>query len=179
MRESKPDLKGEEVKNIFNNRLGWAGLDDYLPLKRGLWGEPLPETPKDRNAFIYHFFDVTKGQQITDDPKTLEIYRLWRKTDNTRAIPTPAPNRLTIGGKTYPLNPRQHEQYAIEVGTRRKEIVEELVLNPDFIGLPDENKIKILSSAYDAGADAGKALFWEKHGKELEAKPPKAGFKME
>jgi len=109
----------KKVENIFRNRLGWAGLDDKMPLKRGLWGEPLKETPEGRSASIYQFFDVSKGQQITSDPKKLELYRLWRKTDNTRVIPTPPRASVTIQNKTYPLNPQLHERLSELVGKGR------------------------------------------------------------
>jgi hypothetical protein len=181
-REHKPDMTADgfkkKVENIFRNRLGWAGLDDEMPLKRGLWGEPLKETPEGRNAAIYQFFDVSKGQQITSDPKKLELYRLWRKTDNTRVIPTPPRASITIQSKTYPLDTKLHERLSELVGGRREQLADMIITNPNWHTLTDEQKIAMLSMAYDKGMEAGKDEFWKEHGSELEAKPAKSGFQQ-
>lgn len=179
-REYKPDFRAEgfqaKVENIVRNRLGAAKLDDYLPLKRGLWGEPLPETPKDRNAIIYHFFDVFKNQQVTSDPVPLELYRLWRKTDDTRVIPSLVEKTITFGNKTYPLTAEQQSRYAELVGQSRRRIVDAVVVNPNFYKLDDEVRVKMLDQIYDAGLDMGKAMFWKEAGANLTPKPSRAGF---
>lgn len=179
-RDYKPDFRAEgfqkQVENIVRNRLGIAKLDDYIPLKRGLWGEPLPETPKDRNAIIYHFFDVFKNQQVTSDPVPLELYRLWRKTDDSRVIPSLVEKEVTFGNKTYPLTAAQQSRYAELVGKSRRRIVDAVVVNPNFHKLPDEAKVKILDQIYDAGLDQGKAMFWKEDGANLTPKPSRAGF---
>lgn len=180
-REYKPDLTettfNAKVKNLFANKLGWAGLDDYLPLKRGLWGEPLRETPQGRDALIYQLFDVSKGQQITSDPVPLELYRLWRKTADRSVIPTPPLRTITVKDKTYPLDAKQYEQLAIAIGKSRKERVDSLFENAFFMELTDEQKIDVLDKAYKKGAETGKKLFLYEYGDKIEPKPAKTGFK--
>jgi hypothetical protein len=179
-REYKPDFRAEDfsgqVENALRNRLGFAGLDDYLPLKRDFWGQPLRETPEGRNALFYQFFDVSKGRQITDDPATLELYRLWRKTADSKVIPSLVDKQITVANKTYPLNAEQQSKLAELIGTRRKEIVDGLVVNPNFHKLSDEQKVKMLDRAYREGMDYGKALFWREAGSALAPKEAKAGF---
>lgn len=179
-REAKPDFDYSSFKksmeSLVRNRLGVFGMDDYLPLKRGLWGEPLRETPKDKSALLHHFFDVSRGQQITSDPKAIELYKLWRKTDNSKVIPSLVEKNQTFGKETYVLNPDQQSDLAEKVGGIRKEIVESLVTNPEWHKLTDEAKIDILGKAYDKGLKAGKAMFFNERGSELTKKQQKAGF---
>lgn len=181
-RDDKPELTGDsldkKIENVFRNRLGFAGFDEALPVKRGLWGEPLPETPKGRNPYAYHFFDVGKGQQITDDPKTLEMYRLWRKTDDSRAIPTPPSNKLTVRQTTYILTPEQKDRLQELVGQRRSEIMDIVIANPFWQELNDEQKISRLQKIYDKGLERGKKQFLMENEGKLEAKKPKAGFQL-
>lgn len=179
-RQYKPDVKSDTfkkgVENIVRTRLGFAGLDDYMPLKRGLWGEPLPETPKDRNAFFYHFFDISKNKQVTDDPVPLELYRLWRRTGDTKAIPSLPEKRMTVASRNYPLTPELQSRYAELIGAERRRIVDRLVVNPFFQSRNDEQKIKILDRAYREGHERGKVMFWRENGDKLTAAPDKAGF---
>lgn len=172
----KDDNLLKEFGNIVKNRLGVAELDQFLPLKRGLWGEPLLETPKDRNALLYHFFDISKNQQVTDDAVTLELYRLWRKTADTTVIPSLPGKEITVNRTTYPLTPDQQSRYAELVGENRRNIVDKLVVNPNWSQLTDEMQIKLLNMAYERGMDMGKAFFYMETEGELEAKPTRRGF---
>jgi hypothetical protein len=180
-RDYKPDFREEDfskqVANVVKNRLGFSGLDDYLPLKRDFWGQPLRETPKDRSALFYHFFDVTKGKQVTDDPVNVELYRLWRKTADSEVIPSLVGKTSTFNSQTYPLDAAQQSRLAELVGTQRRQIAEVLVTNPEFHKLSDEQKVSVLNKAYQRGQEIGKALFWKEYQGQLEAKPKKAGFK--
>ena len=179
-RQYKPDFREEDFKkqigNVIKNRLGFSGLDDYLPLKRDFWGQPIPETPKDRNALFYHFFDVSKGKQVTDDPVALELYRLWRVTADSKVIPSLVNKEITIGNQTSNLDAAQQSRYAELVGTERRRIVEGMVVNPEFHKLSNEDKIKVLNKAYEAGMAVGKAKFIQEN-PALEPKKPKSGFK--
>lgn len=179
-REYKPDFREDtfrkQMENIVRNKLGIANLDDYLPLKRGLWGEPMRETPEGRNAIMYHFFDVFKNKQVTTDPVPLELFRLWRKTGDTQVIPSLPEKFLTIGGNSYALDSAQQSRYAELVGKARRRIVDAVVVNPNFHNLPDEAKVKLLDRIYRAGLDQGKGQFWQEFGGTLKPKPERAGF---
>lgn len=173
--DTKDDTLVKRINNVVNNRLGVIGLDEYLPLKRDLWGKPVPETPKDRNALIYQFFDITKGKQVTDDPVALELYRLWRKTANTEVIPSLPGKSITFNRQTYQLNPTQQSRLAELVGGARREVVDAMVVNPNFHTAPDETKIQILKRAYDHGKRVGDLLFIQEN-PNLTPKPARAGF---
>lgn len=179
-RENQPDFRAEgftkQVENTIRNKLGFAGLDDYLPLKRGLWGEPLPQTPKGANALFYHFFDISKNRQVTDDPVPIELYKLWRTTGDTRAIPSLPENSLTREGTTYVLTPEQRSHYAELIGKYRRQIVDAMVINPEYQKRTNEGKLDALDSAYDAGMKIGKKQFWDETQSALQPKGARAGF---
>lgn len=179
-RKYMPDLSAdtfaERAKNIIKNRFGVAGYDDYLATKRDLWGEKMEQTPEGRNALLYHLFDISKNKQVTDDPVSLELYDLWRRTADNSVIPSIPTRTVTVENKSYPLNAQQYEKLAETVGRARRMIVDRLVINPKWQDLPDEGKIKILETAYRKGADFGKQRVVSEIFGELEEKPAKAGF---
>lgn len=179
-REFKPEFKEagftKQAENVIRNRLGIAGLDDYLPLKRDLWGRPLRETPEGRNAIIYQFFDITKAKQVSSDPVDLELYRLWRKTDNSRVIPSLPDKNITVLKSTYQLDTPQQVRFAELVGKDRRKIVDALVINPKYQALSDEYKIKLLERAYDSGRDRAKMQLWQEFKGQMAVKPKKEGF---
>lgn len=181
-RKYKPDFseKGfkSQAENIVRMKLGFAGLDDEMPLKRGLWGEPIPETPQGKSAIIYHFFDVSKNKQVTDDPVALELFRLWRTTGDTAVIPSLPMKTFTMEGTTYMLNTEQYEKLSEFVGKYRREIVDGYATNPNFYKLDDDEKIEFLEDAYRQGLKEGKEDFFDEHEDELKEKPKKAGFKQ-
>ncbi len=179
-RNYAPDMKAEGVADEFGkvvkNRFGILGADDYLPAKRDLFGEKMPQTPEGRNSILYHLFDISKGRQVTDDPVKLELYRLWRKTADASVIPSIPQRDITAENQTYPLSNALYSEFSETVGRRRKEIADSLVQNPHFNELTDEQKIKTMEDAWREGLDYGKAVFLDKHQSELKAKQPRAGF---
>ncbi len=173
----RDDSLKARVDNYVNKKLGFAGADEYLPLRRGLWGEPLLETPKDKSALVHHFFDITKGRQVTSDPVNLELYRLWRKTGSTEVIPSIPTREITHHRETYHLNPQQYSRMVELVGQNRRGIVDAKVVNPNFHTRTDEQRIKLLNGAYDIGRDRGTSDFLKENPVETLAKKPKrAGF---
>lgn len=175
-RQYVPEIKDSTIKKAIADRFGILGVDDYLPAKRGLWGEPLKATPENRNAILYHFFDIGKNREISSDPVANELYRLWRTTANNSVIPSIPDRNVTWNRETYPLNDSQYSELSKLVGENRRWIVDMMFRGGNFGKIPDEAKIKLLDSAYREGAELGKTLFMIKHDKELHAKPNRAGF---
>jgi len=136
------------------------------------------ETPKDANALVYQLFSITKGQQVTDDPKALELFRLWRATDNSRIIPTPPKQEFDYMREKFQVPARLMERYTELVGKERAAIVDKFVTNPNWHKLSNDEKIKELEWAYEKGMKYGKGQFWDEHEKELKTKPMKTGFQL-
>ena len=179
-RDYKVEVRGEtfgkSMSNMIRFRLGEKNLDDYMTLRRGLWGEPLPETPKDRNAFMYWFFDITKGQHVTDDPVPLELYRLWRKTGDTKAIPSLPELDMTVGRVRYQLTPAQKSREAQLIGEFRRSMIDELIVNPNYHKLHDERRIQLLDRVWAIGQMRGKMQFFKETRGQLKIAPTKPGY---
>ena len=175
--EVKDDNKLKEFSNLVEQRLRVFGIGKDLPVKRGIWGEPMKETPEGANPWAYHFLDITRGQQVTQDPVAVEIYRLWRRYNNAAVIPTPPSKSLEIDGQRYELTTAQQGELASQVGPIRKQIADSLVQNPNWQELSDEQKSRMLQRAYETGLRIGKQEFLAKNRAALEAKGKAAGFK--
>lgn len=172
----KDDNKLKEFGNLIQQRLRVAGAGKDLPLSRDVWGQPVPETPKGSSPWAYHFLDITKNQQVTQDPASVEVYRLWRRYNDSSVIPTPPSARLETEGSVYELNPQQKSDLESIVGGIRKRIVDAYVANPNFQKLGDEQKVGMLKRAYETGLRVGKKQFMLQHGAELERRNRPAGF---
>lgn len=175
--EVKDDNKLKEFSNLVEQRLRVFGTGKDLPVKRGIWGEPMKETPEGANPWAYHFLDITRGQQVTQDPVAVEIYRLWRRYNNAAVIPTPPSKSMEIDGQRYELTTAQQGELASQVGPIRKQIADSLVQNPNWQELNDEQKSRMLQRAYETGLRIGKQEFLAKNRAALEAKGKAAGFK--
>jgi hypothetical protein len=172
----KDDNKLKEFGNLIQQRLRVAGAGKDLPISRDVWGQPVPETPKGSFPWAYHFLDITKNQQVTQDPASVEVYRLWRRYNDSSVIPTPPSARLETEGSVYELNPQQKSDLESVVGGIRKRIVDAYVANPNFQKLGDEQKVGMLKRAYETGLRVGKKQFMLQHGAELERRNRPAGF---
>lgn len=173
----KDDNKLKEFNNLIQDRLRIFGTGKDLPVRRGLWGEPLPETPEGANPIAYHFLDITRGQQVTQDPVAVEVYRLWRKTGDTAFLPTPPAKSIEVNGEIYELTPAQQDALQASVGPVRKRMMDRIVVNPNYQSLSDTDKKGLIASVYRMGYDAGKLQFLAVHGPDLAAKGKRAGFK--
>ena len=178
-REFKPNLDekkiGKQFENVVRNRLGIFGADDKFPLKRDYWGEPVRETPEGANPWLYHLLDVTKGQVVTDDPVSLELYRLWRETSNSKALPSLISGEVKNRNLTYPLNTAQTSRLQELVGKERRAIVDQIVKNPAYFERPNDKRIEVLNRAYRSGMERGKRMFLREF-PDLEPQLGRAGF---
>lgn len=178
--ESKPVIKDDDKLKEFNNliqqRLRVFGAGKDLPVKRGVWGEPIPETPEGSNPFAYHFLDITKGQQATQDAASVEAYRLWRKYNDPSVIPTPPAASIVVDGERFILTPEQQSEFQRLVGEERKRRADLLVLNPNFTKQDDDYKRRRLTAVYETGLRFGKRKFLREYEDDLKAKGRPAGF---
>lgn len=172
----KDDNKLTEFNNILKQRLRVFGAGKDLPVSRGIWGEPLKETAEGANSFVYQFLDITKSQQVTQDAASVEVYRLWRRYNNSSAIPTPPGPSMEKDGKKYVLTQQQQSDLGALVGERRKQIVDRYVANPNFFKLDDAGKIRMLGRAYQTGLRIGKMEFMQSNQSLIEKKGKAAGF---
>jgi len=190
-REYMPVLKEDTILGSFNNELNrrmkalrlilpGETEPDKLPLKRDLWGEAIPQTPPGRNPWIYNLLDPIRMKAVQADPLNADIYRLWRRTGEERAIPSlPMPNMEVRGVKFEKMTPEQYDRYAQLVGFYRRTLAEKVYMSGAFAKGGDETKLDLLGRAYSEGQKMGKYKFLQElkaNGQSLTPLTQRRGF---
>jgi hypothetical protein len=154
------------LENAVRQRFGMTG---DLPVKRGFWGEKVTSTPEGANPIAYHFFDFTKQRKLPSVPATMEIIRLFEKTQDNRIIPSEVQDKITIKGTSYRLSAQDHERYQELVGGERLNRVNKLIDSPSYQSASVDRKADRYAKAIDRGARMGERKFLQelqKSGKE-------------
>jgi len=190
IRDSKPEFRDDSALQAVGKRLNekYAALGvgipgvkkpSELPPKIDLWGRPMKQHPPGANPWVYSFFDITAGGTIPDDPASVTLYNLWRKTLDDKVYPAiPARVVTEKGERSQPLDYELWSRLQEHVGTFRKRGVDALVNRPEFQMVGDGEKIKILRAIYDKGAELGEAQFKQElvdRGISLEKQKPMRG----
>jgi hypothetical protein len=144
------------LENSVRQRLGMTG---DLPVKRGFWGEKVASTPEGANPIAYHFFDFTKQRKLPSVPATMEIIRLFEKTQDNRIIPAEVQDKITIKGTSYRLSAKDHERYQELVGGERLNRVNKLIDTPSYQSASVDRKADRYAKAIHRGARMGERKF--------------------
>ncbi len=151
-----PELKDPSfVKSLENVVRQKFFLTGDLPSKRDFWGEKVTSTPEGANAIMYHFFDYTKKRDIPNNIRTMEMMRLFDKTQDKNVIPSEVQDNITIKGTKYQLSAKDHERYQEIVGKLRAATLDALINKPDYQSASFDRKAvrfgKILQRAQRVG----------------------------
>jgi hypothetical protein len=144
------------LENSVRQRFGMTG---DLPVKRGFWGEKITSTPEGANPIAYHFFDFTKQRKLPSVPATMEIIRLFEKTQDNRIIPAEVQDKIAIKGSSYRLSAKDHERYQELVGAERLNRVNKLIDSPSYQSASVDRKADRYAKAIDRGARMGERKF--------------------
>jgi hypothetical protein len=144
------------MENAVRQRFGMTG---DLPVKRGFWGEKITSTPEGANPIAYHFFDFTKQRKLPSVPATMEIIRLFEKTQDNRIIPAEVQDKITVKGTSYRLSAQDHERYQELVGGERLNRVNKLIDTPSYQSASVDRKADRYAKAIDRGARMGERKF--------------------
>ena len=174
MRESLPDkiqikdVEGEGPEraiNLFGEVLKrrLPGADEDLPRRIDVWGREIPQTPEGADPVAYNFLDVTKGRNATYDPITIEIYRLFKETEDGDVIPPKPQRNFTIDNVKYRLSPELYEEYSKVRGRANRSAAEELFKSKEFRSLTREEKVVAIRNAYAQVGDDARIQFLQKN----------------
>ena len=187
MTVTKDETFLKSAENEFNRRLNVIGIQlpgapeaDKLPLKRNLWGEGISQTPPGENPWVYNLLDPIRARSIPADPLNADIYRLWRKTADARAVPSiPSPKIEYLGVEYDKMTPDQYDRYTQLVGFFRRTLSEKVYMSGAFSNADSDQRIDMLSTAYSKGARMGKHTFMQElkaKGESLKPLAPRRGF---
>jgi hypothetical protein len=179
MRETMPekfqikDVPGDGVERIINvfgevlsRRL--PSMDEDMPRRIDIWGREVPQTPEGADPIAYNFFDVTKGREVSYDPITLGIYKIFKATDDGDVVPPKPLRNFTLRNVQYRLDPELYEKYARMRGTASRRAAEAMFADNTFKRMKDEDKVTVLRSAYARVGDDVRKEFISKYEKRIE-----------
>ena len=186
-RENLPAIGGEgfikDTVNELNQRFAAIGLQipgtrdpNAMPVRRDLWGEPVEQTPKSENPWIYNFFSAAKSRQIDADPLNATLYSIWRRTADNQVIPSAINPKITYKVTTFErMTPDQYDRYTQLVGFYRRKLAERAYLSGQFQQRGDEVRINLMKRAYDKGLEIGKYRFLKELRESGQSLTPQAG----
>ena len=178
MRETMPDkfqIKGvpgdgvERMINIFGEVLSrrLPSMDEDMSRRIDIWGREVPQTPEGADPIAYNFFDVTKGREISYDPITLGIYKIFKATDDGDVVPPKPLRNFTLDNVKYRLDPELYEDYARMRGKANRRAAEAMFADNTFKRMKDEEKVIVLRSAYAKVGDDARKQFISKYGNRI------------
>jgi hypothetical protein len=178
MRETMPekfqikDVPGEPMErmiNIFGEVLKrrLPSMDEDMPRRIDIWGREVPQTPEGADPIAYNFFDVTKGREVSYDPITLGIYKIFKATDDGDVVPPKPLRNFTLDNVKYRLDPELYEDYARMRGRANRRAAEAMFDDRTFKRMKDEDKVIVLRSAYAQVGDDVRKQFISKYGNRI------------
>ena len=178
MRETMPekfqikDVPGDGVErmiNVFGEVLSrrLPSMDEDMPRRIDIWGREVPQTPEGADPIAYNFFDVTKGREVSYDPITLGIYKIFKATDDGDVVPPKPLRNFTLDNVKYRLDPELYEDYARMRGRANRKAAETMFADKDFKRMRDEDKVIVLRSAYAQVGDDVRKQFIFKYGNRI------------
>lgn len=103
----------------------------------GMFGEPALQTPKGKNAAIYHFFNIANSEKI-DDPLYLEVYKVSKGVGE---IPITAPSeKVKIGPTSFTLSEQDYTYAQMLAGQYKRIVLEAFIQEPSWNTYTDEEK---------------------------------------
>jgi len=178
MRETMPekfqikDVPGDGVErmiNVFKEVLSrrLPSMDEDMPRRIDIWGREVPQTPEGADPIAYNFFDVTKGREVSYDPITLGIYKIFKATDDGDVVPPKPLRNFTLDNVKYRLDPELYEDYARMRGRANRRAAEAMFDDKTFKRMKDEDKVIVLRSAYAQVGDDVRKQFISKYGNRI------------
>ena len=95
------------------------GDDEDLPVRYNMWGEPITNTPKGSNPYVYQILDIFRTTKILQNELTYKVFDLHKVTEDDSVIPSSVRNYYKEGDFTVKLNPHQKSELARLVGEER------------------------------------------------------------
>lgn len=137
-----------------------------LPPMRGMWGEPIRQTPRGSNAFVANVIDPLKIRSYNPSREALFLYNTWKQTRRELGVEAannilpgrPDPN-IKIGGVVYQLNRKQLGQLHFEVGQRQKELLGRAMDSRTFMEAPADFQRDMITRMMDQGSSEGRKAY--------------------
>lgn len=185
VRENTIDTEGKNVPStLYNIARSRFGYDKGMPKQYGMWGEPIPQTPKGENPVVYNLINPFNSRTLNYSKPTEEMMLIYKKTLDKRVIPSEPDKQITVGKTTYRLDTESHQRLKQLVGESRLKLIKQTFNGQYFDSttgkdinwslLPTETKLRIWSKRLDLGEEIGRREFIQ----ERQSKGMEIGKKM-
>lgn len=148
--------------NVMKAKYGiFTGDDKELPLKRGLFGEPIKQNPTQENPYLYQLVDVTKTSDMFSDRLYKDLLMLFQESGGEEGlIPEVPKDVIELKDKKIKLTQKEYSEYQEYIGEARRRRAEELISSaPEY----SDALLEKIKKAYQAGAEEGRKKFLEQN----------------
>lgn len=158
-----------------DNEYGWIwnriasqipGLSTTLPIKYDSLGEEVKRYDAADNGFERFLWSAlmpgiaTKDRSKDETVKT--ISDIYNATGESSVIPNTAPYDIKYNGETYPLYGKHRSEYQETTGQSVMQWIEDVLNDPVFFWMGDEEKARILSTFNTTASEKAKQSFLDK-----------------
>lgn len=117
---------------------------ESLPAAYDTWGDEIKNANSRGEAFFQRFVYPGEYSSDSSDPLDVEIQRLFESTNDNRAFPFYAANK--VGEKT--LNNKEKSEYQKDMGQRSKQLAQAFVNSKQYKEMDDANRVETLNTLY-------------------------------
>lgn len=163
-RENMVVVKDGNLGQQFINELKQrVFLNQDLPKKIDMWGDPIKQTPEGRNAWVYAV-DPTKFKTVDMDSRTYKVFDIFQKVGDFDVIPPIPSNKFNFNGQTFALDKDQYTEFLILVGKKRALLFDAVLSSGNFDKMPDKGKVDMVKAIYADGQAMAKNEFIRSQG---------------
>lgn len=153
-RDTKDQNPLKMAANMAINKTPFA---DKLPAKRNPYGDVIEKYQGGTNSIMNVFFNPSFVSKYKPTPETKMVLDLYKSTSDARIVPIVIEDKFKFNGIPVELNAKQKNNLQEWVGVRVKNYFSQLSNNKEFLTLPDEEKVKVLSNYLTTVRAAGRA----------------------
>lgn len=178
MRKTMPDklqikdIEGDGVERMVNVfaeviKRKLPDMDEDMARRIDIWGREVPQTPEGADPVLYNFVDVTKGREVSYDPITIGIYKIFKATEDGDVIPPKPLRNFTIKNVAYRLDPELYETYSKMRGKANRAVAEQMFRDKGFRRMTNDEKTTVLRRAYAQVGDDVRKEFAQKYERKI------------
>lgn len=156
MLDMRANTLNERLSNVVKSKLGIFGMDKDIPIKYGLFGEKINQTPIGSNPNLYQSVNVLNKAKIFQDDIYYQLNQLDKEAGgDDDLIPSIPSQDIKVKGDIIDLtalNRNQYNEYLRLVGEERRKLVEPILAkNKPY----SEDLKKDIVDAYERGLKKG------------------------
>ncbi|MCK9355142.1 MAG: hypothetical protein M0P59_13440 [Gallionella sp.] len=122
------------------------GLEQNLPAKIGVLGQPSERYQGGSNNIFNVFFNPAFVSKISANPSAKEVLDIYNRSGETQQAPRLVDKRITVNGQNMVLTPEQLGKYQTYVGQRADQAIQTVMNDPIYQKASDDEKAKFIGN---------------------------------